>query len=108
MGRNENNNHPLRQIRLLSLRPNGYVNRPTLIRTHLFLPRNNEFFGQNGEIESNFRFFLGFFLGSLLTIYSVIFLIFCRFSPKFRVGMILGMIFGTLIFIFYNLLSQRV
>lgn len=53
--------------------------------------------------EPNIRIFYGFLLGIILNIYTVIFLLFCNFTRKFKFGLQLGMIFGVFLLLLYNM-----
>jgi len=98
----------LQALQIIDLR--SAIQRPSMvIRTHLFMPNRfeSDFLMLETQRESNLRYILGFLVGTFLSIYTLIFLIFCKFRPKFRSGLVAGMLFGSFLFLFINLKNSR-
>ena len=81
-------------------------NRRNIVRINL---NNNNGFGRRRYIriyrhEPNISFFQGLMFGIILNIFSLFILMLVRYRPKFKIGLILGMVIST---IFMMLANER-
>jgi hypothetical protein len=65
---------------------------------------NNSFLNR---VENNRKFFLGLLIGTICNIYTIFILLLFNFRPKFKIGLQLGMLFGTFIVIIYSLIFRK-
>ena len=79
-------------------------NRRNVVRINL---NNNNGFGRRRYIriyrhEPNSSFFQGLMFGIILNIFSLFILMLVRYRPKFKIGLILGMVISTIFMMFAN------
>jgi hypothetical protein len=58
----------------------------------------------SSEEENNKMFACGLLIGMLCNIYTIFFLLFCNPRPKFKKGLQMGMVIGTIIYVIFSLL----
>ena len=58
----------------------------------------------NSEEENNRMFICGLLIGMVCNIYTIFFLLFCNPRPKLKMGLQLGMVVGTIIYVIISLL----
>lgn len=92
---------------------NGNVN---LQNVDLVIMNRNMFYGNDimqqrlrrhligMEEENNRMFACGLLIGMVCNIYTIFFLLFCNPRPKFKKGLQLGMVIGTIIYVIISLL----
>ena len=82
---------------------NNYNNRGNLVRIHFLnngFRRRRHF--RNNQYEHSINFLLGFMFGIILNIFSLFLLMIVRYRPKFKCGLLLGMILSVSFTIFVN------
>ena len=81
-------------------------NRSNIVRINLNNNNNNGFVRRRYiriyRHEPNISFFQGLMFGIILNIFSLFILMIVRYRPKFKIGLILGMVISTIFMMFAN------